>query len=130
MSRVANWGHWLVAAFFAFKGFLFIYENVPHFTHALRNHLPLSYQDYLLLVPWVAYPACAWGVLRWRAWGQIGAVTLSLLEIAVIVGMVSIFGAASLDLNIILWSAANAGVVIWFVLPTVRAGYWQRQRTA
>lgn len=130
MSRVANWGRWLVAVFFAFKGFLFIYENAPHFTHALGNHIPLTYQDYLLLVPWVAYPACAWGVLRWRRWGQIGAVALSSLELAVIIAMVAMYGRLSLDRNIILWSALNAGVVIWFVLPAVRAGYWQRHRTA
>ncbi len=94
------------------------------------NHIPLTYQDYLLLVPWVAYPACAWGVLRWRRWGQIGAAVLSSLELAVIVAMVAMYGPLSLDRNIILWSALNAGVVIWFVLPPVRAGYWQRHRTA
>ena len=130
MSKIAHWGHWLVAAFFAFKGFLFIYENVPHFTHALRNHIPLTYQDYLLLAPWIAYPACAWGILKWRQWGQIGAIALSSLELAVIVAMVAMYGPLSLDRNIILWSALNAGVVIWFVLPPVRAGYWPRQRTA
>jgi hypothetical protein len=130
VNGIAQWGRWLVAAFFAFKGFLFIYENVPHFTHALHNHIPLTYEDYLVVAPWVLYPACAWGVLRWRSWGQIGAVTLSLLEIAVVIAMVTMFGAISLDRNIILWSALNAGVVIWFVLPAVRAGYWPRQRAA
>ena len=130
MSRVASWGHWLVAAFFAFKGLLLIYENVPHFTHALRNHIPLSYQDYLLVVPWMLYSACAWGILRWRPWGQIGAIVLSILELAVVVALVAMYGPLSLDRNIILWAALNAGVVIWFVLPAVRAGYWQRYRTA
>jgi hypothetical protein len=130
VNRVANWGRWLVAAFFAFKGFGLIYENIPHFTHALGSHIRLSYQDYLLVVPWVLYPACAWGVLRWRRWGQMGAVALSSLELAAVIGMVAMYGPLSLDRNIILWSVLNAGVVIWFVLPGVRAGYWQRHQTA
>ncbi|HEX4075887.1 MAG TPA: hypothetical protein VHX49_10845 [Candidatus Acidoferrales bacterium] len=130
MSAIAKWGHWVVAAFFAFKGIGLIYENVPHFAHALRNHIPLTDQDYLLAVPWVLYPACAWGILKWRQWGQIGAIALSVLELAVAVTLVVMYGPLSLDRNIILWSALNAGVVIWFVLPEVRAGYWPRQRPA
>jgi hypothetical protein len=130
VTRVANWGRWPVAAFFAFQGFGLIYENLPHFTHALDNHIPLSYQDYLMVLPWVLYPACAWGILDWREWGQIGAITLSILELAVVVALVVMYGPLSLDRNIILWSALNAGVVIWFTLPEVRAGYWRRHRTA
>jgi hypothetical protein len=130
VNGIAKWGRWVVAAFFAFKGIGLIYQNVPHFTHALRNHIPLPYQDYLLVVPWVLYPACAWGILKWRQWGQISAIVLSVLELAVAVTLVAMYGPLSLDRNIILWSALNAGVVIWFVLPAVRAGYWPRQRVA
>ena len=130
MSKVANWGHWVVAGIFAIKGLGMLYEIIPHYTHALRNHLPFSYQDYLLMVVWAVYLVCAWGVLRWRHWGQIAAITLSVLELAVVVEMVSLFGPLSLDRNIILWSALNRGVVIWLVLPQVRSGYWQRTRTA
>lgn len=116
----------MVAAFFAFKGFGLMYENIPHFTHALRNHIPLSYQDYLMVAPWALYPACAWGILTWRQWGQIGAITLSVLELAVVVALVAMYGPLALDRNIILWSALNGIVVIWFVLPQVRSGYARR----
>jgi hypothetical protein len=130
VSRIAKWGRWLVAAFFALKGFGLMYENIPHFTHALRNHLPLSYEDYLMVLPWVLYPACAWGILTWRQWGQIGAIALSILELTVVVVMMAMYGPLTLDRNIILWSALNAGVVIWLVLPQVRSGYARRALAA
>ena len=130
MSKVANWGHWVVGVFFAIKGLGMLYEIVPHYTHALRNHLPFSYQDYLLMIVWAVYLVCAWGILRWRQWGQIAAITLSVLELALVVGMVSLFGPLSLDRNIVLWSALNCAIVVWFVLPEVRSGYWHGNQTA
>lgn len=130
MSKVAEWGRWLVGAFFALKGLGMLCEIIPHFTHALRNQIPLTYQDYLILIPWALYLICAWGVLRWRQWGQIFALTLSLLELAAVVTMVAMYGPLSLDSNIVLLSALNCGVVIWLVLPQVRSGYWQRTQTA
>ena len=130
VSKVANWGRWVVAGIFAIKGLGMLSEIIPHFIHALRNRLPFSYQDYLILIPWALYLICAWGILRWRQWGQISALTLSALELAVVVTMVAMYGSLSLDSNIVLWSALNWGVVIWLVLPQVRSGYWQRTQTA
>jgi len=130
VSKVANWGRWVVSGIFAIKGLGMLSEIIPHFIHALRNRLPFSYQDYLILIPWALYLICAWGILRWRQWGQISALTLSALELAVVVTMVAMYGSLSLDSNIVLWSALNWGVVIWLVLPQVRSGYWQRTQTA
>jgi hypothetical protein len=120
----------VVAGIFAIKGLGMLYEITPHFIHALRNRIPLSYQDYLILIPWALYLVCAWGILRWRQWGQISALTLSFLELAMVVTMVAMYGTFSLDSNIVLWSALNCAVVIWLVLPQVRSGYWQRTQTA
>ncbi|MGD0955885.1 MAG: hypothetical protein ABR953_03550 [Candidatus Acidiferrales bacterium] len=130
MSKVVHWGHWVVAGVFAIKGLGMLYEIIPHFIHALRNQIPFSDQDYLILIPWALYLACAWGILRWRQWGQIFALMLSLLELTAVVTMVAMYGLLSLDSNIVLWSALNCGVVIWLVLPQVRSGYWQRTQTA
>ena len=130
MRKVVDWGRWVVAGIFAIKGIGMLYEITPHFIHALRNRIPLSYQDYLILIPWALYLVCAWGILRWRQWGQISALSLSFLELAMVVTMVAMYGTFSLDSNIVLWSALNCAVVIWLVLPQVRSGYWQRTQTA
>jgi hypothetical protein len=118
----------VVAAFLAFKGFLLIYENTPHFIHAFENRIALTYQDYLLVTPWVVDPVCAWGLLAWRRWARIAAIALSSMEIAAIVALAAMYGWLLLDRNILLWTAANCAVVIWLALPQVRAGYSQQQR--
>jgi len=105
-------------------------QVVPHSVHALRNHLSFSWQDYLILIPWLLYLGCAWGIVRWRQWGQIGAAVLSILELAVVVVMAILYGPLILDLNILLWSGVNCAIVIWLVLPEVRLGYSRRAQAA
>jgi hypothetical protein len=130
VTKIVKLGRWVVGAIFALKGLGMLLAIVPHFLHALRNRIPLTYQDYLVAFPWALYLACAWGVWRWRQWGQIVAIALSAMEIAVVAGITAIYGPLALDRNLMLMAALNCGIVVWLVLPQVRSGYWQRARTA
>ncbi|MGA8222359.1 MAG: hypothetical protein WB780_11950 [Candidatus Acidiferrales bacterium] len=133
MSKLTDYGHWLVAAYFAFWGADLLWSSVAGFPRSLRDHpRHITYilvSDMLVLV---AISLCTWGILNWQQWARNLGVVLSIL----ILGLIALaaWTAPELGLLVILEFALTAliagAVLIWLVLPVVRAEYLRRDQLA
>jgi hypothetical protein len=130
MSKLVNWGHWLVAAAFAAKGIYISYRFLLDLIHGKRSSIETLYSDYLIGVVGVIYLLCSWGLPNWRRWGLVVAITLSAGEIFVVALFVSSRFPLWLDRGIVLWIAITRMIVAWLLLPPVRAQYGQRTQAA
>jgi hypothetical protein len=71
MSKLVNWGHWLVGGAFAALGLLNFYQTVlfaPNLVEDLRNESS-SFFFLSSFVLWIPQLASAWGLWKWKSWG-------------------------------------------------------------
>ena len=130
MSKVADWGRWVVAGVFAAKGALFSYHFVLDLTNDLRTHVQMIGWGYLIPIVCITYLVCAWGLLRWRHWSYVIAITLSVMELGVVAFAAHLVPWSALDRNTILWSIVTCVLLIWLLTPPMRTGYSQRGQIA
>jgi hypothetical protein len=130
MSKLVNGGHWLVAAAFAMKGIVFSYHFVLNLIHGKRGSHQLSSSDYLMGVVCVVYLLCSWGLLKWRHWSLVIAITLSVVEIFFVAIAVHSTFPVWLDRDTVLWGVLTCMIVAWLLLPRVLAQYRQGMQAA
>lgn len=127
MSKVVDWGHWLITLFLGFLGMWFLLESirqVPQVVHTLRQARPTAGEvGYLLdidFVSWVPALLCAWGLYTWRRWGQVLTIVFCGLTMLFYARWLAIFGRSILSVRWVGTLSAAVLIVLWLVLPLVR----------
>lgn len=129
MSKVIEWGHWLITLFLAFLGIWFLLESirqVPQVVQTLRQARPAggdTQVGFLLDIRFVAWaPAllCAWGLYRWRRWGQVLTIVFCGVTMLLYGQGLAFFGRSFFSVRWIGTLLAAALIVSWLMLPPVR----------
>ena len=130
MSKIVNWGHWLVAAIFAANGVLTYGSELSEaLTNALKTQASF-YPVYLNAIECVAFLLCAWGIMKWRLWAHILGILLSGIELAIL--LFAAFVGSLVDYDPRVWAlpAVIFSVLIWLLLPAVWTEHLRRNQIA
>jgi hypothetical protein len=136
MSKLVNWGHWLVAVLLGVLGLYFLggFAFALVVSKELRGSVPSGHEGMVMislnLVAWLPFLICAWGVLRWRPWGHALTITLCALAILVEVETLIFRGIRGFAAAEILKLTVACLVVVWLLLPSVRTQYLRREQIA
>lgn len=143
MSLIIKQMRWVVAAAFAAKGIVWLYESFVDLRRIGLGRMTLySMSDYLVVTLCAFYIGTAWGILRWRRWGRVAAIALSVAELAqlitevVMVAMVwptTLWSAAfwlGLGRPVVLSAVLNCAVLTWLLLRTIRMQYRRQVQPA
>ena len=132
MSKVVNWGHWVVAVVFAIGGGVQVGSALANVPRLLRDHPDdITYRlvfDLLYLFLLI----CAWGILKWRTWSRPTGIVLAAIGMT----MVGIATVTEVQLRMgfdFFQMAAGLAICfsfIWFLLPAVRSEYSRRNQVA
>ncbi|MGA7916716.1 MAG: hypothetical protein WCA00_15890 [Candidatus Acidiferrales bacterium] len=133
-NKVVNGGRWLVAVLFAVEGAGLVWSTVTGAVDALgrssRGESASFYPVYMDALWSVTTIACAWGILSWQLWARYLALFLSTLDlIAAVVGMFFI-GTSGTSVALTLALVLVSAIMIWLLLPSVRAEYVRKALTA
>jgi hypothetical protein len=135
MSKIVNWGHWLVGAFFVFLSASMLWHpltGLPKLLQLLRHYPP--YMTYVVVedaLTWAAVLICGWGIFRWRRWGRVLGIVLSAYLLAVCVtGLTYFQQGIRASWPLFLLGLISCSVFIWLFLPAVRAEYLRRNQLA
>lgn len=123
MSKIVTWGHWIVgllAAAVAAEIIGGIIDSTVRMYRAGGFGLEDSGWIFLGFGFALVCALCAWGILRWRSWGHVLAVGIS--AFALFVGNEALLVGDSGPL----FPIAALLVLVWLLLPSVRAVYWRR----
>lgn len=128
MSKVVDWGHWLITLFLGLLGIWFLLESirqVPQVVQTVRQARPAAGEQvgYLLNISFVAWaPAllCTWGLYTWRRWGQVLTIVFCGLAMLFYARGLAIFGTSILSVRWVGTLSGAALIVLWLVLPPVR----------
>jgi hypothetical protein len=124
VSRIVNWGRWLVAAYLAVEGAFTIKRGIDNGDGMFGALIGAAI--------WFAW---IWGVLAWSKWAHgflvVGAFTWPpLIAYLIISGKVAEYGIHPLALQLILGYVAECFILVWVLLPSVRAAYWNKEKAA
>jgi hypothetical protein len=131
MSKLVNWGHWLVAACVCSLAAFSIHEDVlriigpAHTGHEAIYWVGVSARELI----WVALSvALVWGILIWADWAH-GLLTL-LITVALSVVVYALFagGREALNWDVIGGFVIYSSTLVWLLLPAVRHRYWQKEK--
>ena len=128
MSKVVNWGHWLVAAIFAVSGAPFLWSVLASAPSSLHQHpREVTYIFFWGVI--MSFPpfACAWGIFKWRRWGRSLGIILTLVILG---GFVMIAFDRKVSAGESVGAFIYCAMLIWLLLPGVRAEYLRREQTA
>jgi peptidoglycan/LPS O-acetylase OafA/YrhL len=130
MSKLVNWGHWIVGIAFASSGLGFLFgRGVSDAVRAVRGQQPFYSFDMVVLTC-VPILLCAWGILNWRDWGHKLAILLSLLGLVSLVLALSALGIHELGSSFVSSAVSAIAILIWLLLPAVRLEYRKRNQVA
>jgi Mn2+/Fe2+ NRAMP family transporter len=73
---------------------------------------------------------CAWGIFNWRPWGRYVAVILTIFGIIVAAVAFRSGGGSRTYAALTIAIVLNSLVLIWLLLPSVRAEYARKALTA
>jgi len=128
MRKLVKWGHWAVAATFAVTGAPFLFSVVAIVPRSVQRDpqmgaFTLFWGVILSLPPF----ACAWGIIKWRRWGWM----LAIVDSVVILGGYAtvVRNNKALDWGIVL-ALIYCAMLVWLLLPVVRAEYLRRSQVA
>jgi hypothetical protein len=125
VSKIVNWGHWVVTLL-ACVWFVDSFTSVVHSTasmgHAEPSGLRILGVNFVFVIQVVVSALFAWGIFRWRTWGYLLALAICTFELLAGAAAV-IAGDFSLSPLILL---APLLIVVWLLIPGVRAAYWRR----
>jgi len=131
VSRLVNWGHWIVGAVFATWGALDFASIIFRLAGRLAPHgdtlaVDTFVQAFAVMIAFI----CAWGIWTWRRWGQL--VALFLCSIGVLAYAIGVYVTWGTEFGrlLIVAEIASLAISIWLLLPPVRAAYWRREQIA
>jgi hypothetical protein len=130
MSKLVNWGRWVVAAILVIRGFAFLtYRIVPDVIEGYYGRQTF-YPVYMRILWSVPFFLCALGILKWDRWALGLATALCVCEIVVInvVGTTGILH--QVDRGEVLAMILAGTPLMWLVLPSVQAEFKRRNQIA
>jgi hypothetical protein len=131
VNRVADVGHWLLAAWLVFaavlqvrSGILFLIGDAAAVGGQATRSTPIVVAA--LTVAFIG--VLVWGIVTWANWahallvvgGALGAIALAW---AIVTGQLH-----RLDPFSILYGSVNMAFFVWLLLPPVRHEYWRPER--
>jgi putative Mn2+ efflux pump MntP len=131
MSRLVDWGHWLVSVLFAVIGADMIWYALSSIPRQPQDSpYDVTYRFVSSALGCALFAVCAWGIFKWRIWGH--ALALALCILAVMLDAFLMIGYRNFDLNAIQLVGVVLPILIavWLLLPPVRAAYRRRERLA
>ena len=133
MSKVVDWGHWVVGALFAAWALDSLGHTVARFPNLLRQHPnDITYVIVDDAMSWIAAFGCAWGILKWRNWARTLGIVLSAIWVLAL-GIGTSIGLQSGIKPNLYWLLAiliSCSVLVWFFVPAVRSEYSRRNQVA
>jgi len=126
MTKLVNWGRWVVAAYFG----MIVVGSIAGLFAVIISHVRENqsfypvYMGFFLLVPAVA---CAWGLVKWRHWAYVLALVLTSFAIFTVPLTYKVSGLHASDWELLI---LNCATLVWLLLPAVRARYSRRNQFA
>lgn len=143
MSKLVNWGRWLVAGLLIAQGLASLSGAFTEMISILRSGQGTFYPTYMHLLVAAAIVLCAWGIFRLHRWAYWLALVVCVLELVTLFGLISMtqgpetftaelfIGDLRFDsVTVLIPVAATIGCLIWLLLPVVRAEYLRRDQIA
>jgi hypothetical protein len=128
MSKLVNWGHWLVAGFFAVSGAPFLWSVIASLPSGYREHpREGTYIFFWGMIMSLPPFACAWGIFKWRRWGRMLGIVFSVLILA---GFAILAFDRKVSAGESVFAFIYCGTLVWLLLPVVRAEYFRRNQIA
>ena len=132
---LVNGGRWLVAAVFAIEGVTIVWSSVVtrliDTLSGFSRGEPVSfYPVYAGIMSSGTLLLCAWGVFNWRVWGRYLAICFMTFYIIVAMAAFRFGGGSGSYVTLSFAMALNILVLIWLLLPSVRAEYARKALTA
>ena len=128
MSKLVNWGHWVVAAFFAGVGVPFLWSVLAGIPTSLRQHpREVTYIFFWGVIMSLPPFACAWGIFKWRRWGRMLGIVFSVVILA---GLTTVAFERKVSAGEGAFAFIYFVMLIWLLLPVVRAEYLRRNQIA
>jgi hypothetical protein len=136
MSRAVDWGHWIAGAFFAFLGASGLWYGLTGIPKIMGRHSgEMTYYFISELFLCVAGILLAWGLLKWRLWARKLGIGISILlasafSYAFGMNLHSVYDVMKFRATPIIHGVAVGFVLVWLLLPSVRAEYARRNQIA
>jgi hypothetical protein len=120
MSKVANWGHWIVAAMMGWLGVNSVYFDIIHGEGLLG-----------ILIDCALNFGLVWGIVKWAKWAYVLLVVMNGVGAVIALHAYYTLHVAELTRSrMILAMVGGFAMVVWLFLPSVRCEYWNRKRLA
>ena len=134
MSKIVNWGRWVIAVYFAAWGLESLWKIILRFSNLLREypkeltHTIVAFDAFF----WIAAFACAWGILKWRLWARkLGIVLSAFWALAIGLGFgFRLQAGGKPNFFWLLLLSIGSLALIWLLLPAVRLEYSRRNQIA
>jgi len=133
VSKIVNWGHWVVAALFGALGLDFAWKGILGVPGLIREHpTDITYRFVSDALIWITILICAWGIFKWRRWARpLGIVWSAFWVVTISVGFsMRVQSDLRSNLNWLLWVLIGCSVLVWFFIPAVRSEYSRRNQVA
>jgi hypothetical protein len=134
-NGLVNGGRWLVASVFAIEGVTWVWSSVvtrliDSLTGFARSEPVSFFLEYEGIMSSGTLLLCAWGIFNWRVWGRYLAVFLATFGVIVAIAAVRFGGGSRSYVALTFAIVLNSLVLIWLLLPSVRAEYARKALTA
>jgi hypothetical protein len=124
VSKIANWGRWLVAADLAVGGAISVKIGIDNGDGMFGALFGAAI--------WFAW---VWGVLAWSKWAYGFLALCAFLWIPwmaylIFSGKAAEYGLQPFAPLSIIGYVAECFILVWVLLPSVRAAYWHKEKAA
>jgi hypothetical protein len=137
MSKLVNWGHWVVAAFFAGVGVPFLWSVLAGIPTSLRQHpREVTYIFFWGVIMSLPPFVCAWGIWTWKKWGHVLGLVQMIFALGwcirwlVDVGVQNVGMRGTIRIELLRIFLICVCILGWLVLPAVRHKYWPKVAAA